>query len=73
LRASSVTLDRGAIAQITQPSQPSETRISSASTRQNHSDPTGAWRDAGVPKETAAKIEDAILTRAREIHLSLVQ
>jgi hypothetical protein len=30
-------------------------------------DPTGAWRDAGVPKETAAKIEDAILTRARQL------
>ena len=30
-------------------------------------DPAGAWRDAGVPKETASKIEDAILTRARQL------
>jgi hypothetical protein len=30
-------------------------------------DASGNWRDAGVPKETAAKIEDAILTRARQL------
>ncbi len=30
-------------------------------------DQAGTWRDAGVPKETAAKIEDAILTRARQL------
>ena len=30
-------------------------------------DQAGAWRDAAVPKETAIKIEDAILTRARQL------
>ena len=27
----------------------------------------GNWRDAGVPQETGTKIEDAILTRARQL------
>ncbi len=27
----------------------------------------GAWRDAGVPVQTASRIEDAILTRARQL------
>jgi len=27
----------------------------------------GSWRDAGVPQETGIKIEDAILTRARQL------
>ncbi len=30
-------------------------------------DQTGTWRDASVPKETASKIEDSILTRARQL------
>jgi len=30
-------------------------------------DPSGTWRDAAVPKETAIKIEEAILTRARQL------
>ena len=30
-------------------------------------DAAGTWRDAGVPKETASKIEDSILTRARQL------
>lgn len=30
-------------------------------------DPSGTWRDAAVPKETASKIEDSILTRARQL------
>lgn len=37
-----------------------------ASFRQTR-DANGAWRDAPVPKETAAKIEDAVLTRARQL------
>ena len=37
-----------------------------ASFRQTR-DAGGAWRDAPVPKETAAKIEDSILTRARQL------
>lgn len=37
-----------------------------ASFRQTR-DAAGAWRDAPVPKETASKIEDAILTRARQL------
>lgn len=37
-----------------------------ASFRQTR-DATGAWRDAPVQKETASKIEDAILTRARQL------
>lgn len=37
-----------------------------ASFRQTR-DATGAWRDAPVSKETASKIEDAILTRARQL------
>lgn len=27
----------------------------------------GSWKDAGVPQETGTKIEDAILTRARQL------
>lgn len=30
-------------------------------------DPSGTWRDAAVPKETAIKIEESILTRARQL------
>jgi hypothetical protein len=30
-------------------------------------DADGTWKDAAVPKETAARIEDAILTRARQL------
>lgn len=30
-------------------------------------DPAGAWRDAAQPKEIASKIEDAILTKARQL------
>ncbi|MDA0305927.1 MAG: DUF3576 domain-containing protein [Proteobacteria bacterium] len=30
-------------------------------------DPQGTWKDAGIPEETGIKIEDAILTRARQL------
>lgn len=30
-------------------------------------DPTGLWRDAAVPRRTSTAIEDAILTRARQL------
>ena len=30
-------------------------------------DPQGTWKDAGIPEETNIKIEDAILTRARQL------
>ena len=30
-------------------------------------DPSGTWRDAAVPNETAIKIEESILTRARQL------
>lgn len=29
--------------------------------------PQGSWKDAGIPEETGIKIEDAILTRARQL------
>jgi len=32
-------------------------------------DPQGAWKDAGIPEETGIKIEDAILTRARQLRI----
>ena len=32
----------------------------------------GQWRDAGVPEETQVKIEDAILTRARQLRNTTV-
>jgi hypothetical protein len=33
-------------------------------------DPSGAWADAQVATDTATKLEDAILTRARELRLA---
>ncbi len=30
-------------------------------------DPAGLWRDADIPRQTATTIEDAILTRARQL------
>jgi hypothetical protein len=33
-------------------------------------DPSGAWADAQVATDTALKLEDAILTRARELRLA---
>lgn len=30
-------------------------------------DPTGTWRDSAVPEQTGTQIEDAILTRARQL------
>ena len=30
-------------------------------------EPDGTWKDAAVPKETASRIEDAVLTRARQL------
>ncbi len=33
----------------------------------------GSWQDAGVPNETQVKIEDAILTRARQLRNATLQ
>ncbi len=36
-------------------------------------DPSGTWRDSSVPDETAIKIEDAILMKARQLRYETVE
>jgi hypothetical protein len=36
-------------------------------------DPAGQWANAGVPQDTATKLENAILTRARQLRVATVE